>query len=106
MNIGKLLKEAQKAQARMAEAQAKLDAVEIVGAAGGGMVQITMNGKGEVKRVKIDPSLAVPSDIEVLEDLIVAAGNDARAKVETRTREEMQKVTGDFKLPPGVKLPF
>ena len=70
------------------------------------MVQVTVNGKGEMRRVKIDPGLLAPEDVEVLEDLIVAAANDAKAKVESYVQEEMQKVTGGLNLPPGLKLPF
>ena len=65
-----------------------------------------MSGKGELRGVKIDPSLANPDDIEVLEDLIMAAANDAKAKVEVRVQEEMQKLTGGLQLPPGMQLPF
>jgi hypothetical protein len=80
--------------------------MEVSGAAGGGMVQVTMSGKGELRGVKIDPALADPNDIEVLEDLIMAAANDAKAKVEARVQEEMQKLTGGLELPPGLQLPF
>jgi DNA-binding YbaB/EbfC family protein len=105
-NLGNLMKQAQQMQARMGELQARLAEMEVGGASGGGMVQVTVNGKGEVKRVKIDPALAKPEDVEVLEDLIVAACNDARAKSEAMMAEEMQKLTGGLNLPPGMKLPF
>ena len=105
-NIGQIMKQAQQMQTKMAELQEQLAGLEVSGAAGGGMVQVTMNGKGELRGVKIDPSLAVPDDIEVLEDLIVAAANDAKAKVEARVQEEMQKLTGGLQLPPGMQLPF
>ena len=65
-----------------------------------------MSGKGELRGVKIDPSLVTPDDVEVLEDLIVAAANDAKAKVEALVQEEMQKLTGGLNLPPGMQLPF
>ena len=105
-NLGQMMKQAQQMQTRMAEMQAKLDQVEVTGSSGGGMVQVTVTGKGEMRRIKIDPSLLVPADVEVLEDLIVAAANDARAKVEAQIAEEMAKLTGGLKLPPGMKLPF
>ena len=105
-NLGQMMKQAQEMQAKMAELQEKLAATELTGASGGGMVHVTMNGKGELRGVKIDPSLASPDDIEVLEDLIMAAANDAKAKVEVRVQEEMQKLTGGLQLPPGMQLPF
>jgi nucleoid-associated protein EbfC len=105
-NLGQMMKQAQQMQERMAELQAKLDAVEIAGASGGGLVQVTLTGKGQMRRLKIDRSLMVPDETEVLEDLIVAAVNDARARVEAHVGEEMSKLTGGLSLPPGFKLPF
>jgi hypothetical protein len=105
-NLGQMLKQAQAMQARMAELQSQLEQVEMTGAAGGGMVSVTVNGKGEARQVKIDPSLADPDEIEVLEDLIVAAFNDAKAKVEAHVSQEMSKLTGGLNLPGGMKLPF
>jgi nucleoid-associated protein EbfC len=105
-NLGQMMKQAQQMQAKMAEMQAALEQVEMTGVAGGGMVQLTLSGKGELRRVKIDKSLLVPDDVEVLEDLIVAAFNDGRTKVETHVQEEMSKVTGGLNLPGGFKLPF
>ena len=70
------------------------------------MVQVTLNGKGEMKKLKLDKSLIDPNDTEVLEDLILAAFNDAKARVEAHVGEEMSKLTGGLKLPPGMKLPF
>jgi nucleoid-associated protein EbfC len=101
-----MMKQAQEMQARMAELQAKLAEVEMSGSAGGGMVQVTLNGKGEMRRVKIDRSLMLPDEAEVLEDLIVAATNDAKTRVEAHLQEEMSKLTGGLQLPPGMKLPF
>jgi len=98
-NIGQMMKQAQMMQTRMA-------AMQVSGQAGGGLVTITLNGKGEMRKVKIDPSLAQPGDVEVLEDLIVAAFNDAKAKVESHVNEEMAKITGGLKLPGGLNLPF
>ena len=105
-NLGKMMKQAQEMQSRMAEMQAGLEAVEIDGAAGGGMVSATLTGKGELRRLKIDPALVDPDDIEVLEDLVIAAVNDAKAKVEAHVAEEMKKLTGGLQLPPGLELPF
>jgi DNA-binding YbaB/EbfC family protein len=105
-NLGNMLKEAQKLQSRMAEMQAKLAEVEVSGTAGGGMVAVTLNGKGEMRKVKIDRTLVDPDEIEILEDLIVAANNDAKVKVESYVQEEMGKLTGGMSLPGGLKLPF
>jgi DNA-binding YbaB/EbfC family protein len=105
-NLGNMLKEAQKLQSKMADMQAKLAETELSGAAGGGMVNVTVNGKGEMRSIKIDPTLADPAEIEVLEDLIVAAFNDAKARLEAYLQEEMGKMTGGMSLPPGMKLPF
>ena len=104
-NLGQLMRQAQEMQARMAEIQAQLETVEMTGAAGGGMVQVTLNGKGAVKQIKLDRSLVDPAETEVLEDLIVAAFNDARDKVSAHAEAEMQKLTGGL-LPGGLKLPF
>lgn len=105
-NLGQLMKQAQEMQAKMAEMQTRLQALEIAGSAGGGMVKASVTGKGEVKRLKIDPALVDPKEVEVMEDLIVAAINDARAKAEAAAAEEMQKLTGGLSLPGGMKLPF
>jgi nucleoid-associated protein EbfC len=105
-NLGQLMKQAQEMQSRMQAMQEKLAAVEIEGAAGGGMVKVTVNGKGEMRKLRIDPALVDAKEIEVLEDLIVAAFNDAKAKVEAHLAAEMQKLTGGLNLPPGLKLPF
>lgn len=105
-NLGQIMKQVQDMQARMAEMQEKLVELELVGTAGGGMVRATVNGKGTVKALKIDPSLVAPGEIEVLEDLVIAAVNDAKTKVDDRLQSEMSKFTGGLPLPPGFKLPF
>jgi DNA-binding YbaB/EbfC family protein len=105
-NLGQMMKQAQEMQSKMADMQAKLDQVEVTGASGGGMVTITLTGKGEMRKIKLDKSLADPEEVEMLEDLILAAYNDARGKVEDHVATEMAKVTGGLKLPPGMKLPF
>ena len=100
------MKQAQQMQSKMAEMQGKMELMEVSGASGGGMVQVLINGKGEMRKLKIDPSLVDPNDIEVLEDLIVAAFNDAKGKVEATMADEMQKLTGGLNLPAGFKMPF
>lgn len=103
-NLGRMMKQAQQMQAKMAEMQKNLAATEITGSAGGGMVEVTVNGKGEMRRVKVDPALADPTEIEVLEDLIVAAFNDAKTKVDAHVADEMAKMTGGLNLPPELGL--
>ena len=105
-NLGQMMKQAQQMQAKMAELQAALDQAEVTGQSGGGMVAITTSAKGEPRKVKIDPSLANPAEVEGLEDLIVAALRDARQKGDALVSEEMSKLTGGLQLPPGFKLPF
>jgi hypothetical protein len=107
-NLGNMLKQAQQMQTRMAEMQAKLEATVVDGQAGGGMVKVSLTGKGDLKRVSIDQSLM--DDREVLEDLLVAAHADAKQKVEAQMADEMQKATAGLNLPGGLpgglKLPF
>jgi DNA-binding YbaB/EbfC family protein len=105
-NLVQMLKQAQQMQARMAEMQTKLAEIEVTGSSGGGMVEVTLNGKGEVKKLKLDKSAVDPNETEVLEDLILAAFNDAKARADRLASEEMEKLTGGLKLPPGMKLPF
>ncbi|MDN3566513.1 YbaB/EbfC family nucleoid-associated protein [Paeniroseomonas aquatica] len=109
-NLGNMLKQAQQMQSKMAEMQAKLEAATMDGAAGGGMVKVTLSGKGDLRRVAIDPSLMVAEDREVLEDLLVAAHADAKAKVEAMMAEEMSQATSGLNIPGGLpggfKLPF
>lgn len=105
-NLSQMLKQAQEMQSRMAEMQTALEQIEVAGQSGGGLVSVTVSGKGEVRKVKIDPKLATPEDVEVLEDLIVAAAKDAKAKADAQMAEQMAKLTGGLQLPPGFKLPF
>lgn len=105
-NLGNMLKQAQEMQAKVEEMQRKLEELEIDGIAGAGLVTVTMSGRGHLKSVKIDPSLVDPSEIEVLEDLIVAAANDAKSKIEATLQEKTQEMMGGLPLPPGMKLPF
>jgi nucleoid-associated protein EbfC len=105
-NLGALMKQAQQMQSKMAEMQEKLASLEVEGCSGGGLVSVLATGKGDVKRLKIDPSLLVPADVEMLEDLLIAALADAKAKVEAAAADQMREVTGGLSLPPGMKLPF
>lgn len=105
-NLGNMLKQAQQMQTKMQEMQQKLGDLEAVGQSGAGMVHVTLNGRGEMKSIKIEKAIVDPDDIEVMEDLIVAAYNDAKTKVEALSAEETQKLMGGLKLPPGMKLPF
>ncbi len=105
-NLAGLMKQAGAMQAKMQELQAKLETIEIEGSAGAGLVQLAISGKGEMKRLTIDPKLLDPAEVEMLQDLVVAAHADARRKLETVTAEEMQKVAGGLNLPPGMSLPF
>ena len=99
-----LMKQAQAMQQKMQDVQAELDTVEVEGAAGGGMVKLTMTAKGQINAVSIDPSLLTPDEKEIVEDLIVAACNDARTKAERVMQERMAEVTKGLPLPPGLKL--
>ncbi len=105
-NLGNMLKQAQEMQGKMQEMQAQLEELELEGTSGAGLVKVTLSGKNVLKRVTIDPSLLKPEDAEMVEDLIVAAHQDAKTKVEERVQEEMGKLTGGMPLPPGFKLPF
>ena len=105
-NLGGLMKQAAQMQAKMQEMQAKMETALVTGEAGAGMVRVTLNGKGEMKNLKLDPKLADPSDMEMLEDLIVAAHRDAKQKIDAQMADEMQNLTGGMQLPPGMKLPF
>ena len=111
-NLGNMLKQAQQMQTKMAEMQAALEAATMEGQAGAGMVRVTLSGKGDLRGLTIDPSLLVPEEREVLEDLIVAAHADAKAKVEAMMAEEMSKATSGLNIPGmggglgGFKLPF
>lgn len=103
-DLGDFMKQAQALQSRLQEAQERVSAIEAEGQSGGGMVRVTINGKGMAKAVRIDPSLIDPKDAGMLEDLVLAAMNDARAKVDARMGEEMSKMTGGLPLPPGMKF--
>lgn len=105
-NLTQMLKQAQEMQKKMEDMQATFEEIEVEGTAGGGMVKVVLNGKGVLKSVKIDPSIFLSEEAEVVEDLIVAAHNEAKACVEEKTRKEIAALTGGLDLPPGMKLPF
>jgi DNA-binding YbaB/EbfC family protein len=99
-----LMKQVQSAQAKLQEMQAELETIEVEGQAGGGLVKVRLTAKGEIKGLSIDPSLAKPEEIEILEDLIAAAHAEARKKVEGVMAEKVKAATGGLALPPGLKL--
>jgi len=101
-----MMKKAKELQGKMEQLQAEVSAIEVAGSSGGGLVSVVMTGKSEMKRVTIDPSLLKPEEAEIVEDLIVAAVNDARAKAEAALADKMRELTGGLQLPPGMKLPF
>jgi nucleoid-associated protein EbfC len=104
MNLAKMMQQAQQMQAKLADMQSRMADTEVTGTAGGGAVSITMNGKGIASKVQLDASMM--DDKDMLEDLIVAAINDARAKIEAVSSAEGEKLMGGMALPPGLKLPF
>jgi nucleoid-associated protein EbfC len=99
-----MMKQLGQMQSRMQTMQEELASAEIAGQSGGGLVAVTLDGKASLKRITIDPSLMKPEEVEVLEDLIIAAVQDAKLKVEAVLSEKMQEVTGGLPLPPGMKL--
>jgi nucleoid-associated protein EbfC len=101
-----LMKQVQGMQAKMADMQTELENATMEGQSGGGMVKVTLSGKGALKGISIDPSLMNKDEVEILEDLIIAAHNDAKAKSEAMMADKMKAVTGGLPLPPGLKLPF
>ena len=105
-NLAGLMKQAQQMQSKMEEMQAKLESTEMTGEAGAGMVKVTLNGKGDLRRLWIDPQAISPEEAEMLQDLIVAAHKDAKGKIEAFAAEKMREATGGLQLPAGMKLPF
>jgi DNA-binding YbaB/EbfC family protein len=99
-----MMKQAAQLQAKMQALQSELEAMDIEGSAGGGLVTVVLTGKGELKNVRMDDSLLKPSEKEILEDLLVAAHADARKKSESVVQEKMKTLTGGLPLPPGLKL--
>ena len=101
-----MMKQAKELQSKMQAVQEQVAALEVIGSSGAGLIEVTLSGNGMMKAVKIDPSLVKPDEAEILEDLVLAAHNDARTKLEARTAELAQEMTGGLQLPPGMKLPF
>lgn len=99
-----MMKQAREIQGKVAEMQAELESLEVHGVAGGGLVTVTLNGKGVMTKLSIDPSLIKPDEAEILEDLVLAAHADAKQKAEHAMSEKMQSLTGGLPLPPGLKL--
>ena len=99
-----MMKQAQELQGRIQKMQEELAQLEVQGQSGAGLVSVTLNGKGEMRKLKIDPSLLKPEEAEILEDLIVAGFQDAKSKVEAMLQSKMQEVAGGLPLPPGLKL--
>ena len=105
-DLGNMMKQVQEMQGRMQEAQAKLEESQVTGQSGGGLVTVTLNGKGAMVSVTIDDSLMKPDEKEIVEDLVLAAHTEARAKVEEMVADNMKDVTGGLPIPPGFKMPF
>ena len=105
-NMSQIMKQAKAMQEKMAEMQKKIEETEIEGSSGGGAIKIVMNGKHEIKNLFIDPSIINPDEKEVLEDLIIAALNDANKKIAENTNDQLGSISGGMGLPPGLKLPF
>ena len=105
-NLGNILKQAQNIPPKMGEVQEELKALEVEGQSGAGMVKATLNGQGELRSLSLDPAIVDKDDIGVLEDLIVAAVNDAKGKADDVRQQKMGELTQGLPLPPGMKLPF
>ena len=105
-NLAGLMKQAQQMQSKMEEMQAKLESTEMTGESGAGMVKVTLNGKGELRKLAIDRQAIDPNEAEMLQDLIIAAHRDAKGKIEAFQADQMREATGGLELPPGFKLPF
>lgn len=105
-DLSGLMKQAQDMQKRMGEAQARLETVEVTGRSGAGMVELTLTARGEMRAIKIDPTLLEPSEAEVLEDLVKAAHADAKRKADEAQQKVLSEATRGLGLPPGIDLPF
>ena len=106
MNVQKMMKQAQKMQEQLQKAQEEAENRASEGTAGGGMVTVTINGKGKLLKLNVDPSIVDPDDKEMMEDLIIAAFNDAKQKADDAMADAMSSIAGGMQLPPGMKLPF
>jgi DNA-binding YbaB/EbfC family protein len=106
VNVNQIMKQAQAMQKKMADMQEQMAQKEYIGASGGGMVNVTLNGKGEMTKLTIDKSLINPEDVEMIEDLVIAAFNDTKKKLDAESEGAMSGMLGGMGLPPGFKLPF
>ncbi len=106
MDILKMMSKAKEMQSKMASLQDELAEIEVTGASGGGLVHVVITGKGMFKSIKIDPSIVKPDEVEILEDLIIAAQRDAQGKQEAAVAQKMQELGAGLGLPAGMKLPF
>ena len=104
-NFSDLLSQAKEMQEKMKETQEALNKIEVEGISGGGAVKVIMNGEGDLKKISLDEKLLKETK-EIIEDLVVAAHNDAKSKMKKKTSEEISKITGGISLPPGFKMPF
>ncbi|MEO9873348.1 MAG: YbaB/EbfC family nucleoid-associated protein [Anderseniella sp.] len=104
-DIGNMMKQVQEMQTKMADMQARLDEMNVTGQAGAGLVKVTLNGKNLMQSIEVDDSLMKPDEKEILEDLLMAAYNEARAKVDQLVADQMKDVTGGMALPPGFNIP-
>ena len=105
-SLANMMQQAQDLQSKISELQEKMANVEVVGKSAGGMCEVTLSGKGEAQKIKIDPSLVDGDNIQTMEDLIVAAFNDAKSKADAEMKRQMSDLTGGISLPPGMQLPF
>lgn len=103
-DFSNMMKQAQELQGRMAKMQSELDTLECKGMSGAGLVTVTLNGKGVMTGLDIDPSMVKPDEVEILEDLIVAAHTDAKTKMDSQLQDKMKDLTGGLPIPPGMKL--
>ena len=105
-NMSQIMKQAKAMQDKMTEMQKKIEEQEVEGSSGGGVIKVLVNGKNEIKSLKIDPTLINAEEVEVLEDLLIAAINDANKKVSENMTQQLGSLSGGMGLPPGIKLPF
>jgi len=103
-NFSNMMKQAQELQGKMQQMQGELDTLECNGTSGAGLITVTLNGKGDMTGLKIDPSMIKPDEAEILEDLIIAAHTDAKSKMEAMLQDKMKDITGGLPIPPGMKL--
>tara|TARA_B100001939_G_scaffold318562_1_gene306079 strand:+ start:17 stop:337 length:321 start_codon:yes stop_codon:yes gene_type:complete len=106
MDFSEIMKQASQLQDKMKSAKENIENIECEGSSGGGLVNVTVNGNGELKKIDIDPSILVPTEKEIIEDLIIAAFSDAKSKINDEVARKMKEITGGLPLPPGFNLGF